>query len=151
MEIRYAKLDEINKVTEVTQKAYAEPYDDTGRISGFTENPDLESLVKSGQIKILVAVDDSKIIGTVRYEFREDNSVYISKLSVLKKYRNQGVAKDLISRVESESRNKGVEVAKLDFMQEKNLQLFYESLGYEVKEAREHGNHHDVFVEKRIV
>ncbi|MEA1909810.1 MAG: GNAT family N-acetyltransferase [Patescibacteria group bacterium] len=149
--VRKVNLDEIETVFAVTAEAYLHPYDSEDKvISAVNENSKLTESVESGDINIFVAVIDDKIIGAVRYVTKDDIT-HLSKLVVLKDYRNKGIAKELVRMVELEAKKLNSTKVTLDFMQEKNLRPYYEKLGYTVTEIREHGNHHDVFAEKNLI
>lgn len=149
-QIRKVKPEEIDEVSTVTAEAYKYPYDIEERVtSGFKENSELEKAVESGDVNILVAIVNNKIVGAIRYTI-QDSVVHLSKLAVLKSYRNESIATELVNKVEFEAKNLEATKVTLDFMQEKNLQPYYEKLGYSVTDIREHGNHHDVFAEKSI-
>lgn len=149
--IREPVVDEIDQVKEVTQLAYQYPFDEKDQvISHVTEPPDLADLFIKKEINILVAVIDNKIIGAIRYTFPDEKTVYFSRLVVLKDYRRQGIAKELIQQIETIAKQSGVDKVELDFMQEKNLAPFYEDLGYHITKTIEHGNHHDVLAMKDI-
>lgn len=149
--IREPGIDEIDQVKKVTQQAYQYPFDEKDQIiSHITENPDLVDLFIKKEINILVAVMDDKIIGAIRYTFPDNKTTYFSRLVVLKDYRGQGIAKKLIQQVETIAKQSGANKVELDFMQEKNLAPFYESLGYQMAKTIEHGNHHDTFAYKNI-
>ncbi|MBU1083028.1 GNAT family N-acetyltransferase [Patescibacteria group bacterium] len=148
--IRKVKLEEIDKVSAVTAEAYTHPYDIEEKVtSGFMKNPELGKAVESGKINILVALVGNRIVGAVRYAI-QDKVAHLSKLAVLKDYRNKGIAAELVNKVEFEAKNLGATKVTLDFMQEKNLQSYYEKLEYKITEIKEHGKHHDVFAEKTL-
>jgi ribosomal protein S18 acetylase RimI-like enzyme len=149
--IREPVTNEIDQVKDVTQLAYQYPFDEKDQvISHVTEQPNLADLFIRKELNILVATIDDKIIGAIRYTFPDNKTAHFSRLVVLKDYRGQGIAKKLIQQVETIAKQSGANKVKLDFMQEKNLAPFYESLDYHITKIIEHGSHHDVFATKDI-
>lgn len=149
--IRKAKLNELNRVKGITKRAYMYPYDTKDKaLSIVKEKLDFTDMVKNKLINVLVAIVNDRIVGAVRYRFSDNKTTHLSRLVVLKRYRNKGIAGKLINQIEIESKKQKMVKIELDFMQEKNLQDFYEKLGYKVIRTIKHGNHHDVFATKNI-
>jgi len=152
MNIREAKIDELNKVVEVTNEAFNIPYQEEEYDIKYNEPP--EALIeefKKGETKVLVAEEDGQIIGTVRYKKASEkfvphdiNSIEIHKLAVLLKYRNKEIGAQLMQEVEKMVKNEGFDQIVLEAMLEKNLPQHYKKLGYEEYNTIKHEDHHDV-------
>lgn len=147
MEIREIKKEELDAVLELTREAYKAPYQDNGRVSGVHEPDDICEKVERGEVRILVLLVDDKIIGAARFRLDED-SAYIYRLVVSREFRRQGFGLELMRAVESVVKKEGINICKLDCMQEKGLVPYYERLGYVVKDIKPHLDHHDVFMTK---
>jgi len=87
--------------------------------------------------QILVAIDDSKIVGMISMMFlprlnRTTNEMYIPELVVFKKYQNQGIGKKLINHCITISKDKKYHRIRLEsgnIRQESHQ--FYKHLGFE--------------------
>jgi len=87
--------------------------------------------------QILVAIDESKIVGMISMMFlprlnRTTNEMYIPELVVLKKYQNQGIGKKLINQCIVISKDKKCHRIRLEsgnIRQESHQ--FYKHLGFE--------------------
>ncbi len=158
MNIREAKLDELNKVVGITNEAFNIPYQKEDFKLKYNEPP--EALIeefKKGETKVLVVEEDGQIIGAVRYKKASEkfvphdiNSVEISKLAVPFKYRNKGIGAQLMREVEKMVKNEGFDQVVLEAMLEKNLPQHYKKLGYEEYNTIKHEDHHDVSMFKRL-
>ena len=99
---------------------------------------------------IIVAVLNNKVIGAIRYKFLEKNSLYFYKLAVLKTHRNKGIGTSLIKQVEVIAKKKGIAKIRLDCAQEKKISEYYKQFGYKIDKVKQHQNHHDVYMSKKI-
>lgn len=144
------QTEEINRVKEVTEKAYKEPYHENSLITQFKETDDLKEKFINSEIGIIVAYVDGIIVGSSRYKIKETGEIYLFKLAVLKEFRKIGIAAKLLSAIEEETKKLKRSIIKLDCAQEKFLPPFYEKHGYIIDEIREHGDHHDVYMSKKI-
>lgn len=150
MIIRKAKIGDLKRVSYVTRLAWKVPYNKLGFVNSFHENKQLVDLVKEKKMNILVAIEDNKIVGAIRYELRGEGVVFFSKLVVLSTYRRRGIGTKLISKLEKISKNKGVSEICLDIMEEKLLNPFYQKIGYRIVKKIKHFDHHDIYMKKRI-
>ena len=97
----------------------------------------LTQYITDSDKQILVAIDESKIIGVVSMIFlprlnRTTNEMYIPELVVLKKYQNQGIGKKLINQCIVISKDKKCHRIRLEsgnIRQESHQ--FYKHLGFE--------------------
>jgi predicted N-acetyltransferase YhbS len=86
-----------------------------------------------------LALIDSTAVGAVRYEQRDDGSLYVGRLSVLPSHRRRGIGRALMVAVEERARRMGSERIILGVrLQLPQNRAFYESLGYR---ADGHGSH----------
>ncbi len=148
IEIKKPISKDIEQIKEITKLSYKIPYRENGLITGFKEADDLQEKFNQGEIGIIAAYFENKIIGALRYKIIENNEFYLFKIAVLKEFRNIGVATKLLAAAEEEAKKFNCKKIKLDCAQEKFLPRFYEKNGYKVDEIREHGNHHDVCMSK---
>ncbi len=145
------KNGEMRRVTDVTNRAFFVPFDPHGYKPKYKElYGKLEKDVSENEVKVIVAVINNKIIGAQRYKFLSDLTINISRLVVLKRYRKNGIAYKLIQEIEKIARRKRYEKITLDCMLEKNLPPYYERIGFKIDKIKKHGDHHDVFMSKRI-
>ncbi|HEX3043833.1 MAG TPA: GNAT family N-acetyltransferase [Bacillota bacterium] len=96
-----------------------------------------ESLKRGDQL--LLALDNTEIIGTVRYSLDkvQGNKGFISRLAVLPEYRGNSYGELLMGSAEAKMKQLGVSIIELtivaDFIK---LQQFYERLGYLPRETK---------------
>jgi len=87
--------------------------------------------------QILVAIDESKIVGMMSMIFlprlnRTTNEMYIPELVVLKKYQNQGIGKKLINYCITISKDKKYHRIRLESGNARpESHQFYKHLGFE--------------------
>jgi len=151
--ITNATPKDIARVSYVTKIAYQSPYKTGGRTTRPALHSGLTGLIEDVQKKhifILVAIDNKKIIASIRYRQYDTQSVYLHQLAVLKTYRKRGIGTALIYAVENEAKKKGCTRVILDCMQEKELPAYYESLGYHIDRIEEKINHHAVWMSKEL-
>jgi len=148
--IREASKHELQEISEMTQKAYMNPENNTGIITNAGKLSELVENFQQKKIKILVALLDQKIIGAIRYNFPETDSLYFSKLAVKKEYRNQGIGTQIVRRIELIAKEKKCKKILLDCMFEKGLVPYYENLGYKIDKIKKHQDHHDVDMSKNL-
>ena len=86
-----------------------------------------ESIAEFQKSTVLKAVNDGRIIGSVR-AYEKDGTAYIGKLMVLPGYRDMGLGKRLLQSIENEYQRKRFELIT-GAKSEKNLSL-YEKNGY---------------------
>lgn len=100
---------------------------------------DLNNDLKKRKNFVLVALIDHQIVGWLFARFYKwtwsDNPPLISKIgdiTILKKFRRQGLAKELIERVEGEAKKRGVKYIYLGFLTgNKPASNLYKKMGYE--------------------
>lgn len=149
MDIRCAKLEDLKRVSYITKLAWKVPYNRLGVVNRFQENEKIIDLFKKREMKILVAEVNNKIIGALRYQYKE-NKIYFFKLAVLVSYRKNGVGTALIKRLESEAKKIKIKEICLDVMEEKFLAPYYQKLGYKIINKVKHIDHHDIYMSKKI-
>lgn len=158
IEVRDVKLGELEEVVKITNDAFNVPYQKDEYELKYNEPPEkLVEEFKSGKTKVVVAVLDNKIVGAQRYadagsKFAPYNKegVEIKKLAVLKEFRNQGVGERLIKETEKKIRDSGRSIIVLECVLEKNLAPHYKNLGFQEYRTVEHGDHHDVYMFKKL-
>jgi len=97
----------------------------------------LTQYITDSDKQILVAIDESKIIGVVSMIFlprlnRTTNEMYIPELVVLKKYQNQGIGKKLINYCITISKDKKYHRIRLESGNIRSeSHQFYKHLGFE--------------------
>jgi predicted N-acetyltransferase YhbS len=148
--VRKAKAGELKRIVAVTDRAFNIPFDPAG-YRGTYKEPVKRLAVKvyAKELEILVACCDGRIVGAVRYALGK-GVANMSKLAVLKSFRNQKIAPALVRKVEREAAAKGCLRLTLDCMEEKNLAPYYEKLGFAVDRVVKHLDHHDVYMSKPL-
>ena len=118
--IKHAKLNELSRVEYITKLSYKIPYKNNTLITKLHEPKNIKDSFLKKEFYVIVAVQDNKIVGAVRYKFIEKNQLYFYKLAVLKTYRNKSVGSMLIKEVEKVAERKGRTKILLDCAREKN-------------------------------
>ncbi len=142
--IRRAKISEITDILTIT-KACADYMSQNGILqwnehypSKFAFQTDIE------RNELFVLELEGKLIGTIvistfmdeeyypiEWLTKNDNNVYIHRLSVHPKFQGQGYAQKLMDFAENRAKEKGYTSVRLDtFSQNKRNQRFYEKRGY---------------------
>jgi len=150
MKIRSAKIEDLKRISYITRIAWGKPYKKDGVINSFHEVPNFAEQFTDKKLFILVAILNDKIIGALRYEFRNKAEIYFSKLVTLPSARGQGVGSSLIKKLESLAKRRKIKKISLDCMEEKLLIPFYQKLGYKIVKKVKHLDHHDVYFSKKI-
>ena len=149
IKIRNYKYSELLEITSLTSIAYSVPYKTGGIINKFHETiEELKKDIKRGS-EILVAQENKKIIGAVRFAII-NSKLKFGRLAVLPDYRKRGIGEKLIKAIINIAQKRNIDVMVLDVMEEKGLIPFYEKFGFKTKSKKKHQNHHDVIMEKRI-
>ena len=148
--IKHAKLNELPRVKYITKLAYKIPYKNNTLITKSHEPKNIKDSFFKKEFYVIVAVQDNKIVGAVRYKFIEKNQLYFYKLAVLKTYRNKGMGSTLIKEVEKVAERKGCAKILLECAREKKLSEYYQKLGFKIDIIKKHFDHHDVYMSKRI-
>ena len=148
--IRHAKLNELLRIKYITKLAYKIPYKEDTLITKSYEPDNIKSSFSKKEVFIIVAIFNDRIVGAVRYKFFEKNSLYFYKLAVLKTHRNKSIGTSLIKQVEVIAKKKGIAKIKLDCAQEKKIPEYYKKFGYKIDKVKQHQNHHDVYMSKKI-
>jgi len=148
--IRHAKSNELLRIKYITKLAYKIPYKENTPITRSHEPDDIESDFFKKEFFVIVAVLNNKIVGAVRYKFLEKNSLYFYKLAVLKTHRNKSIGALLVNQVEAVAQKKGLTKILLDCMQEKKLAEYYKKFGYKIDKIKQHQDHYDVYMSKKI-
>ena len=148
--IRHAKSNELLRIKYITKLAYKIPYKENTLITKSHEPNNIKSSFFKKEFFVIVAIFNDKIVGAVRYKLLGENSLYFYKLAVLKTHRNKGVGALLINQIEAVAKKKGITEIELDCAQEKNLPEYYKKFGYKINKVKQHQDHHDVYMSKRI-
>jgi len=148
--IRYAKSNELLRIKYITKLAYKIPYRENTFITKSYEPDNIKSSFLEKEFFIIVAVFNNKIVGAIRYKLFEKNSLYFYKLAVLKTHRNKGIGALLIKQIEVVAKRRGLTKILLDCMQEKKLPEYYKKFGYKIDKIKQHQDHHDVCMSKKI-
>lgn len=151
IKIRSAKVEDLKRISYVTKLSWKKPYKKEGHINNFHERPDFVEHFLKKEIFILVAVFDNKIIGAIRYEFKNKEEIYFSKLVTMPSFRGQGVGAALVRELENIAQKRKIKKISLDVMAEKFLAPYYQSLGYKISKTVKHFDHHDVYMFKKII
>ena len=77
----------------------------------------------------MLAKDEQKAIGTARVLFLSNNQAKLERLAVLKSFRGRGIGSEIISFLEKELKNQGVE--KVILHAQCRAIAFYKSCGYQ--------------------
>lgn len=148
MEILAAQPEDLPEILELQRVCYTE---NAQRYNNFNIQPltqtlqDFESEIK--ECTILKAVDQSKIVGSVR-AFEKGGTCYIGKLIVHPDFQNKGLGRMLMNRLEMEFENALRFELFTGFRDEKNL-YFYQKIGYiPFKQASVTDNLSLVYLEK---
>lgn len=78
-------------------------------------------------ISTFVVIYDNQAMATGRF-YPSDNAYVIGRVAVLKPYRNQGLGKLVIARLEEEIRR--INGKHIELSAQQRVQSFYENLGY---------------------
>ncbi len=148
--IRYAESNELTRILYITKLAYKVPYKENTPVTAPHEPVNIRERFLKNEIKIVVAILDNKIVGSVRYELMAENCLYLNKLAVLKTHRNKGIGSALIKEVEKIAANKHYREIRFDCLREKKLPNYYKKLGYIVERIKKHRGYHEVYMSKRV-
>ena len=148
--IRHAKSNELLRIKYITKLAYKISYKENAFITRSHEPDDIKNSFLEKEFFIIVAVFNNKIVGAIRYKLFGKNSLYFYKLAVLKTHRNKGIGALLIKQIEVVAKRKGLTKILLDCMQEKKLPEYYKKFGYKIDKIKQHQDHHDVCMSKKI-
>lgn len=126
IEYRLAKLTDFDQVLEIENSCFKEPYKEEDLKYEFTKNP---------VNKIIVAVDEEKVIGFIDFLITFNSST-IMQIAVKDEYRRQGIATRLLEEMTKsfpKEIDDVVETITLE-VRESNVaaKKLYESVGYEV-------------------
>ena len=136
--IRYASLDDVVAIHNITQAAYTQyrtliPYS-----SIWLETPEIIATeMKLGPV--LLVVVDGRVVGSVRchieHEEGQGDFMYVHRLAVHPDYRRQGLGYALMQAVEALAESKNLDRVRLETRaaQPENCR-FYRKLGYELGE-----------------
>jgi ribosomal protein S18 acetylase RimI-like enzyme len=116
-----------NNITYSTDKTITESLELTGFFEGWPNPPSINVFKKllNGSYKIVLAIDNNKLVGFINAVSDGVLSAYIPLLEVLPEYRKQGTGKELVQRMQSELKH----LYMVDLLCDKELIPFYESLG----------------------
>jgi ribosomal protein S18 acetylase RimI-like enzyme len=108
--VRMAKEEDIPQIKDVAKEAfrlYTEGAGITAMVGTLEES--YEDIKKDIETKLVfVALQEDRIIGSVRVEVMPDNTAYLSRFGVGGAYQNNGVGKILINAVDSSMKRAGV-------------------------------------------
>jgi len=148
--IRKAVFSDLKRIIYTTKLAWKVPYNKLGFVNNFNKQENLESLFLEKKIEFLVAILNDKIVGSLCYEYSKEKEIYFSKLSVLKKFRNKGIATALTSKLESIAKKQKIRKITIDIMEEKFLLPFYQGLGFKSVKKTKYVNHNEISMVKLI-
>ncbi|MFP4005553.1 MAG: GNAT family N-acetyltransferase [Candidatus Hadarchaeia archaeon] len=116
----------------------------------FITRQEMEEIFE--EMEFYVAIKGERIVGVAALDVAKNNTGKIRWIYVLPKYQRQGIGKNLIRRIEQESRNKGVkELSVYHVLKEANwARKFYSSLGYEAEKGTTHPHGECLIYEKAI-
>lgn len=108
--VRMAKEEDIPQIKDVAKEAfslYTEGAGITAMVGTLEET--YEDIKRDIEAKLVfVALQEDKIIGSVRVEVMPDNTAYLSRFGVCGAYQNNGVGKILINAVDNSMKRLGV-------------------------------------------
>lgn len=132
LQIRLAKIDEAAAIYQIIQVAFAE-YDGKIPVPPEASQETLaEAEVAAASGRVVLALDGTIPIGTVRYHLYPDY-LHVGRLAVLPTYRGCGVGAALMKYLEELAPTLGRTVLRLSTRQSMPGNLaFYERLGYQV-------------------
>lgn len=107
---------------------------------GILAQDEFDSLDTSDR-NYFVAYEDSLVIGTIRYQKKDDITIQPDRLCIKKNFRGQGIGKNLLLLLEEKAINDGCQFSLLSA--ETSAILFYEKLGYSI--------HSDEYLEDGIL
>jgi len=113
--IRKATIEDIPSIIEITREAFAKYVKDAqvpGNLSALTETyekieADLEKKT------VLVAILESRIVGTIRFEMLPGKIAYISRFAVRLDIHNCGVGKELVKAAIEDATIQGAQIITL--------------------------------------
>ena len=88
----------------------------------------LRSLV--GQERILVAVEDGRLCGWLRWNLFWDNTPFLNLIYLLEPYRGKGFGTKMMDHWEQEMKGLGFETVMTSTASDEYAQHFYRKLGY---------------------
>jgi len=113
--IRKAAIEDIPSILEITQEAfakYAKEAQVPGNLSALSETYEkVEADLKKKTV--IVAILDSRIVGTIRFEMLADKIAYISRFAVRLDVHNCGVGKELVKAAVEHATTQGAQIAAL--------------------------------------
>ncbi len=94
---------------------------------GWPDPPSKETFLKllQGSYKIVLALEDDKVIGFINAISDGILSAYIPLLEVLPEYQKQGIGKTLVSKIIAELKN----LYMIDLLCDEDLISYYEKIG----------------------
>ena len=146
LEIRLAKSEEANLIHEIIRQAFAEyvgviPVPPEASQETLEE---LQAVIATGNV--LVALDGSTVIGTVRYHLYPD-FLHVGRLAVLPTYRGQRIGVALMEYLEELAPRLGRRILRLSTRQSMPHNLaFYQRLGYQITKIEPYAKGPDINV-----
>jgi ribosomal protein S18 acetylase RimI-like enzyme len=129
-------------IYEVTNAAYEEYRGVLEPPSGVDREAleSVQGLLREGGS--ILALMDGTAVGAVRYERRDDGSLYVGRLAVLPSHRRRGIGRALMAAAEERARRMGLACITLGVrIQLPQNRAFYESLGYRADGRGSHAGH----------
>ena len=90
---------------------------------------ELRSLTSRG--RILIAAEDERLCGWLRWNLFWDNTPFMNMLFVLEAYRGAGLGKALVQHWEGQMKANGYYIVMTSTSADEYAQHFYQKLGYE--------------------
>lgn len=147
--IRNANDKDAEKIAELTNSSYSVAYQQgflTTRANDTKEK--ILAELENGS-KIFVAEINGQLIGTVRYEIKDD-AVRLYKLAVAPEYRKQGIGNLLNQKAFDAAKELGYKKVRIEVHEEKGLIPYYEKSGFKIAERYKHKDHYEVIMEKEL-
>lgn len=120
--------------------AFAIRYEVFVREQGISLQDEFDSLDTVDR-NYFVAYENSLVVGTIRYQKKDDITIQPDRLCIKKTFRGQGLGKKLLLLLEEKAINEGCHFSLLSA--EISAILFYENLGYSI--------HSDTYLEDGIL
>lgn len=80
--------------------------------------------------EVIIAKEDDKIIGWLRYNYFWDSIPFLNMLVIDEKYRGNGIGKDLVRFFEKEMKANGYNIIMTSSLSNELAQHFYRKLSY---------------------
>lgn len=151
MLIKEACKDEYENIAEMVNEAYAIPFLPDMMTTKANDSAEKITTEIAEGARILVAYQEEKLLGTIRYRPIDSDSLYCYKLAVNPNYRKLGIGKALLDEVLSIAQILKTKQVDIEVAEAKGLVPYYESMGFLIKERILVKNHYEVKMSKKII